>query len=229
MSDFQNHPLVVALIAALEEAADPVIAEQMQAYMKTDAPFYGVKAPIRQAQLKKIAADFKTLKPEEYEGIVLALWHHSHREVQYQGLDIAERYKKCRTLDAWPLYKKLMQECTWWDTLDFVAGRLMSPLLLKHRELEAEVAAWAADENFWVRRASLLAHLKHRGDMNIALLEETILKLAHEEEFFIRKAIGWILREYSKYNAEWVRSFVTKHEQELSGLSKREALKRIGN
>ena len=108
--------------------------------------------------------------------------------------------------------------------LDWIAGKIMSLLILEHRELEQELIQWRVDENMWVRRASLLAHLKHKSAANTTLLGETIEMLAHEEEFFIRKAIGWVLREYSKTDPAWVGAFVEMHEVELSSLSKREAM-----
>jgi 3-methyladenine DNA glycosylase AlkD len=125
------------------------------------------------------------------------------------------------------LYERLVRSAPHWDTLDWIAAKLISPLVRQHREFEAELIKWSADDNFWVRRAALLAHLHHKEETNTDLLGQTILRLCHEKEFFIRKAIGWVLRDYAYTDPAWVRAFVAAHETELSGLSRREALKQI--
>ena len=223
----RNHPLVQYLRSEMAEQSDPEVAVTMQAYMKTDQPFYGIKAKPRKAIF---SAGFK-LYPidtrEDYQAVIQELWQGQHREEMYQALEVAERCKVFRDRDSWDLYEILIRSATNWDTLDWIVRRLISPIVRVNRELEAELIKWREDANFWVRRASLLAHLKHKDETNIELLAETILMLAHEDEFFIRKAIGWILREYSYTDAKWVEDFVLLHEEKLSGLSKREALKAI--
>ncbi len=113
------------------------------------------------------------------------------------------------------------------DTLDLLSSNLIGRLAEKYRHFEKELWEWSDDENFWVRRASMLAHLKHKEKTNIELLSQTILKLAHEKELFIRKAIGWVLRQYSYTDQNGVSQFVNNYKEQLSGLSKREALKAI--
>ena len=221
------HPLTERITAALKSLADPDIAQGMRAYMKSDQPFYGVKAGPRRTAFKTIAKQFKFIAPEEYEQIIFELWGGTHREEMYQALEVAEHYKKYRTLASWPIYDRLVRTSPHWDTLDWIAGKIVSPLVLKHRELEAQLVDWSQDDNFWVRRASLLAHLRHKAHTNTELLADTILALCHEQEFFIRKAIGWVLRDYSYTDPAWVSNFVKQYEERLSGLSKREALKQI--
>lgn len=221
------HPMVIQIIQELQQAADPKTAAEMQAYMKTTQPFYGVKAGPRRKNFKQIAKNFKGLTRNEYEQVIFELWHGQHREEMYQALEVAEHYKAYRDLESWLIYDRLVKSATHWDTLDWIAGKIVSPLVLKHRELEEKLVEWSKDDNFWVRRASLLAHLHHKEQTNKELLANTILALAHEQEFFIRKAIGWILRDYSYANPEWVETFVKNHEAQLSGLSRREALKQI--
>lgn len=221
------HPIVIQITEALQKAADSEIAGGMQAYMKTTQLFYGVKAGPRRKNFKQIAGDFKGLTREEYEQVIFELWNGEYREEMYQALEVAEHYKAYRDLESWPIYDRLVKTATHWDTLDWLAGKIVSPLVLKHRELEEKLVEWRKDDNFWVRRASLLAHLHHKEQTNTALLADTILALAHEDEFFIRKAIGWILRDYSYANPQWVEAFVNQHQAELSNLSQREALKQI--
>jgi 3-methyladenine DNA glycosylase AlkD len=222
-----THPLVSELRTQLAAAADPDDAAAMQAYMKTDQPFYGVKSAPRRAILRDARRLFPITTRGEYEAVVRQLWAGVHREEMYLALDVAEQLKRYRDVASWSLYVELMHRSKWWDTLDWIAAKLIGLLVLEHRQLERELIAWRADPSLWVRRASLLAHLKHKDATNRSLLAETILLLAHEEEFFIRKAIGWVLREYAKVNPTWVVDFVAAHEAELSSLSKREALKNV--
>ena len=221
------HPMTRAIIIELEKAADPTKAPGMQAYMRTGQPFYGVQAGPRRKAFKAAAKNYKNISRQEYEQIIFELWNGRCREEMYQALETATHYKKYHDLQSWPIYEQLVNMATNWDTLDWIAGGLISPLVLHHRKLEKELVKWTTSENFWVRRASLLAHLHHKEETNAELLAKTILTLAHEKEFFIRKAIGWILRDYSYANPEWVTAFVKANQDKLSGLSKREALKQI--
>lgn len=221
------HPMVGALQEALAGAADPEKAPGMQAYMKTSQPFYGVQAGLRRQLFKAVAKQFKAISRAEYKQIIFELWRGQYREDMYQALEVAEHYKRYHDLESWPIYEQLVKTASNWDTLDWVAAKMVSPLVLKHRALEQELINWSQSDNFWVRRASLLAHLHHDEATNTELLAETILRLCHEQEFFIRKAIGWVLRDYSYTNPEWVKAFVKAHQDRLAGLSKREALKQI--
>lgn len=221
------HPLVAALHAAMHAAADPEKAAGMQAYMRTDQPFYGVQAGPRRRIFVEQARRFPVTSRAEYEAVILELWNGTFREDQYQALEVAERYKRYRDVESWPLYEHLVRTASNWDTLDWIAGKLLSPLVLQHRAFEADLVRWSQDENLWVRRAALLAHLHHRDRTNTTLLADLILRLAPERAFFIRKAIGWVLRDYSYTNPAWVAAFVASHQDVLSGLSQREALKQI--
>ncbi len=222
-----SHPFVDELRAEMTVQANAEDAPIMQAYMKTDQPFYGVKSKARRAIFRAARRRYPVNSRDEYRDIIFDLWGGVYREEMYLALDVVEFTKPYRDIDSWPIYVELMTAAPWWDTLDWIAGKIMSLLILEHRELEAELARWRIDENMWVRRASLLAHLKHKAATNTELLAETIEMLAHEEEFFIRKAIGWVLREYSKTDPAWVGAFVAAHESTLSGLSKREAMKYV--
>jgi len=226
--DIKNeHPLVCELRTELTAQANANDAPIMQAYMKTDQPFYGVKSKARRSIFRAARRRYPITSRDEYRAVIFDLWRGVYREEMYLALDIAELSKPYHDIESWPIYVELMESAPWWDTLDWIAGKIMSLLILEHRELEGDLIQWRVSDNMWVRRASLLAHLKHKAATNAGLLAETILMLAHEEEFFIRKAIGWVLREYSKTNPEWVGDFVAAHEGELSPLSKREAMKYV--
>ena len=220
-------PMVQYLIEEMERNRDPEKAEPMQAYMKTDQPFYGIQAKPRREIFRRARRKFSIDFREEWEQVIRQLWTGEHREEMYMALEVAEHYKQFRDEMAMPLFEYLAETAPHWDTLDWIAGKLISDLVLRYREFEAKLREWRKSENLWMRRASLLAHLKHKEETNTDLLAGTILMLAHEEGFFIRKAIGWVLRDYSYANPKWVRAFVETHESDLSGLSRREALKKI--
>ena len=222
-----THPLVDQLRAEMAAQANADDAQAMQAYMKSNQPFYGVKSKARRAIFRNARQRCPITSRQEYQDVIFELWGGIYREEMYLALDMAELVKPYRDLESWPTYVTLMESAPWWDTLDWIAGKIMSLLILEHRELEQDLIRWRVDENMWVRRASLLAHLKHKNATNTGLLGETILLLAHEEEFFIRKAIGWVLREYSKTDPKWVGDFVAAHGAALSPLSKREAMKYV--
>lgn len=225
MTQSNLHPMVQLLVEQLHIAADPVKADQMQAYMKTQQPFYGVSAPVRKKQFAAIKKQFSLSGFDEYQEIIQQLWQGTRREEMYQAIEVAEKYKQFRTPQAMPLFEHMVKTASSWDTLDLIATKLVGELVLQHRELEPYLVKWRTDDSFWVRRASLLAHLKHKQATNYELLEQTILMLVHEKEFFIRKAIGWVLREIAKFNPERVCDFISMYESRLSNLSKREALK----
>jgi 3-methyladenine DNA glycosylase AlkD len=219
------HPLVEALQASMRAAADPAKAAPMQAYMKTDQPFYGLQRTERRRIFRETARRFPLADRAACETVVRALWAGTHREDQYMALEAAEHYRAFHDAAAWPLYEHLVRTAAWWDTLDWIASKLVSPLVRRHRAFEADLVRWSHDPGRWVRRAALLAHLHHRDQTNTRLLAETILHLAPDPDFFIRKAIGWVLRDYAYTDPDWVRAFVEAHRDVLSGLSRREALK----
>jgi len=220
-------PMVIFMQQRMAEAGSPEEAKVMQAYMKTEQPFFGVKAPERKAIFRQAREHTQVNTFTEYSRLVLWLWSGENREEQYLAMDAAEYYKAFRTREAFEVYEEMLLGADHWDTVDKIASNLIGLLVKEYRELEQKLIEWRESENMWLRRTSLLAHLKHKADTNVPLLEETILMLAHENEFFIQKAIGWVLREYSKTNPEYVSDFVATHSDKLSSLSQKEALKVI--
>ena len=220
-------PITKYINDELSKNGDSIKAPQMQAYMKTEQPFFGVQSKLRKQIFRDAIKKYPITSRQEWAKVVLELWNGTHREEMYQALEIAEFYKIYHDKDAWTLFETLLRTATNWDTVDGIAPSLIGGLVDKYRYFEKNIWEWTDDENFWVRRTSLLVHLKHKERTNIKLLSQTILKLSHEKEFFIRKAIGWVLRQYSYTDSQWVSQFVEKYEDKLSGLSKREALKAI--
>ncbi|WP_299012881.1 DNA alkylation repair protein [uncultured Photobacterium sp.] len=220
-------PMVIFMQQRMAEVGDPEVAKEMQAYMKTDQPFYGVKTPERYAIFKQAREHTQINTFIDYSRLVLWLWSGENREEQYMAMDAAEYYKAFRIKEAFAIYEEMLLGASHWDTVDKIASNLIGVLVKEHREFEQKLIEWRQSDNMWLRRASLLAHLKHKEKTNVALLQETVLMLAHEDEFFIRKAIGWALREYSKTAPDYVANFVADHDEELSPLSRKEALKVI--
>ncbi len=220
-------PITKYIRNELKLHGDATKAPQMQAYMKTDQPFYGVQSKLRKQIFRDAIKKYPITSQKTWETLILELWNGIHREEMYLALEVAERYKKYHYETSWDLFEKLLRSATNWDTVDWLSSNLIGQLVYKYQHFEKYLIDWSDDDNFWIRRASLLAHLKHKEKTNTKLLASTILKLSQEEEFFIRKAIGWVLRQYSYTDPNWVLQFVENHEEKLSRLSKREALKVI--
>jgi len=215
--------LVQFVQTQLKALEDPEKAQKMAAYMKTDMPFYGVQKPQRAEIYKQIKKQFPLTQREAYEEAILALWHLPHREEKYTALYILGKYKRMVSLDSLPLYERLIREGAWWDFVDEIVGQAINPIHLKHRQtLRSTLDDWIEDDDFWIRRAAILSQLKHKKETNTQQLFYYCLRCCHEKEFFIRKAIGWALREYSKHAPEAVMAFLLEHQDKLSGLSFRE-------
>lgn len=219
------NPMVSYLRNELQKAADAEKARPMEAYMKNLQRFYGVAMPARKKMFQSARKQYDIHSYEEYESVVKELWSGKFREELYFAIDIAMRYKAFRTDKAMKLYENMLKSADNWDTVDTIASHLVGELVLHNRKHEARLKKWARSKNMWLRRTSLLAHLRHKKQTNVRLLQETILLLTDENEFFIQKAIGWILRQYAYSDPKWVRQFVKKHSGRMSNLAKREALK----
>jgi len=216
-----------AIIEAFTRNRDRTKAEPMQRYMKTNQPFFGIQKPQRAKLIQEVLKRHPVEDLDGYRATVLDLWNHSHREAQYAAMDIAMRSKRWVTDDNWDLYRDLVFSAQWWDTLDAIASNLVGPCLLQNRHHQQKLDEWAEHDGLWVRRAALLAHLKHKDQTDVDALERTILTEVVDDQFFIQKAIGWVLREYSKMDAEWVRRFIQRHRKQLSKLAIREGSKYV--
>ena len=213
---------------ALSAAADPDKAPAMQAYMKTEMPFYGVQTPIRRGIARDLARRFPPADAPEYGALVLALWAGPSREEKYLALDLAQRFRTFIRPAQLGLYERLIREGAWWDLVDGVASRLVGGALAHEPEGVAPVLdRWIDDPNLWIRRAAIIAQLNRKGDTDAERLFRYCLARAHEAEFFIRKAIGWALRQYAKTDPDAVSHFLRAHREVLSNLSYREASKHL--
>jgi len=192
--------------------------------MKHQFPFLGLKRPERDALISDV---LKQWKPEA-ESLMLGveqLWGLEEREFKYAALDALIRYQK--RLDATHVDRILALVVTesWWDTVDLLAGSVLSPLALRDRNIHDALFALKDREALWLKRTSLLYMLKHGSMTDRERLEALVVTHANESDFFIRKGIGWALRNFARIDPEWVRSVVARNA--LSPLSVREALKHL--
>ncbi len=220
----QTDELVAFVRSELANRADPRKAAAMAAYMKTSMPFYGVPKPAREEISREAKQRFEVFNRRDYERAVLALWKLPNREEKYFAIDMARAWRDFIRPESLPLYRRIIAEGAWWAIVDEVAAHLVGNLLLNHREKIAPMMdQWIADNHLWIRRAAIISQLTHKDKTDHARLFRYSLALAAEKDFFIRKAIGWALRQYAYSAPDRVRAFVEKNRQCLSPLTYREA------
>ncbi|MDQ0756143.1 DNA alkylation repair protein [Arthrobacter sp. B3I4] len=221
-------PDLVSLIrSSLSAAADPARAAAAQRYLKSDMPMLGVRAP----EVRRIVRDAVAASPpaalEELKAVVLALWREARwREERYAAIDLTGWRPAAGELAMLPVYEEIIRSGAWWDLVDGVAHRLRQLLRAHPTEMAAVLRRWSTDRDFWIRRASITAQLGAKNATDRDLLGDVIEANLAESEFFIRKAIGWALRDFSATDPDWVRSFVQQHPK-LSPLSRKEALRKL--
>lgn len=198
--------------------------EGMEAYMRNQFPFLGVQATPRRKVINPL---FKGIQKQPINwDLIHQLWQADEREYQYVALDILKKQSKQLTYEDIPTLKKLAQTKSWWDTID-VLDRLIGNIGLTDSRVDDLMITWSEDDDFWLRRISIDHQIGRKEKTNIQLLETIIINNLNSSEFFINKAIGWSLREYSKIDPEYVKKFITLHDKQMARLSIREALKRI--
>lgn len=205
-------------------SANPQEAKKMKKYMKGLFDYYGIKSPKRKELSKIQKQQFGLIPANQTEEVVKWCWEAPQREWQYFAMDFLGREAKKANVEQIELYEFLILNKSWWDTVDYIASNLLGVYFRKYpQQIPATTKKWMDSENMWLQRSCILFQLKYRKDTDTDLLESFIMPLKESKEFFIRKAIGWSLREYSKTNPEYVKQFVKNNQ--LSGLSQREALK----
>jgi 3-methyladenine DNA glycosylase AlkD len=201
----------------------------MQAYMNSEMPFRGVAAAPLRSLLRDVLAEFPLASASAWRAGVLELWDEaSFREERYAALALSGHrlYRGFQTPDQLDLYRHLVETGAWWDYVDAIAKDRVGPILRADFDQVSELMrAWAVDDHLWVRRTAILCQLGSRADTDEPLLRWCLVQNLAGRDFFLRKAVGWALREYAKTSPDWVRAFVSDHESEMSGLSRREALK----
>ena len=223
--------LLLRLRAELAAAGDPVQAAGARAYMKSAMPYHGVATTRQRAIFRRVLAAADLSSAGAWRALVLGLWRGAeYREERYAALFVAgdRRAAAFQTLEALPVYEEIVVTGAWWDYVDDVATHHL-PVLLRGQpaEMTREMLAWGRSADLWKRRAAILCQLPLRGGTDLALLEACIEPALASREFFLRKAIGWALRQHARTDPAWVIAFVRRNAARLSPLSKREALKAL--
>lgn len=217
------------LVARFRAAANPARAKSQQAYMKTTMAFWGLS----NAEGRKLCREVFKLHPvttrEDWLTVAQHLWRKvDHREewfaaIDWTGLRAAREWQQP---DVLPLYEEMITSSSWWDTVDLLAAHRVGPLLKNHpAKLKPILLRWAQDEHLWKRRTAILSQLTFKQDTDLELLFATMRPSLERKEFWLRKAIGWALRQQAEFHEAQVLAFVKEHQDVLSGLTKREALK----
>lgn len=217
------------LRAALAAVADPGRAPAMQAYMKSAMPYLGVGAvPLRKA-CREVFAPLDFRSAATWRRAALAVWRGArYREERYGAIELTGvgRFDRFQDMAALRMYEEMIVTGAWWDLVDGIAGHRLGLLLRRFpREMRREMLAWSRSDDLWKRRSAILCQLTFKGDTDLGLLYAAIEPSLPSKEFFLRKAIGWALRQYAWTDPREVRRYVRAHERELSPLSRREALK----
>lgn len=205
---------------AFEESANKDIALNMSKYMKNKFTHYGIQTPLRRSKCKHIISSERKKEGIDYELLDLC-WADEHREFQYFALDYLTAKQSKLTYDDIPRLFKYVKTKQWWDTIDFL-DRIIGNIGLTDSRIDDLMLQWSVDEDFWVRRIAIDHQLLRKEKTNTQLLEKILINNLGSKEFFINKAIGWSLRDYSKTNPEWVRNFIDTHKGNMSSLSIRE-------
>lgn len=223
--------LADSVLARLTEvypaAGDPFRAQEMVAYMKGVAPFLGIRTPERRA-LSRTVLD-GTPRPDEADCAAIALrcFALPEREYHYFAVDYLRRHVKRCSSGFLPVTLRLLTTDSWWDTVDLLAAHVVGGLVAADPKLASRMDEWIEDEDLWVARTALLHQLTYKGATDTERLFAYCLRRAEDTDFFLRKAIGWSLREYAKTGPDEVRAFVEENRTRLAPLSVREALKNL--
>jgi 3-methyladenine DNA glycosylase AlkD len=219
---------LLPLKIAFEENANPAKAAQMKNYMRGQYEYFGIASPERRIIFAEHRKNYGLIPEAHLNEIVKTCWQAPEREYQYFAMEMLNKVIRRNRPETIQLYEFMITEKSWWDTVDYIAANLVGSHFRKYPELiHGKTAQWMESDNMWLQRTCLIFQLKYKNKLNAGLLESFIMNLKDSKQFFIRKAIGWILREYSKTNPEYVKDFV--QNTSLSGLSRNEALKWMSN
>ncbi len=208
-----------------EENRNKEKAEKMAAYMRNQFSFYGIATPIRRAIYKDFLKKGRKNICIDWE-LLDKCWADEYREFQYFGVDYLNVKKPFLTYDDALKIKKYIQAKQWWDTIDGL-DQIVGHIAFTDERINELMLNWSKDKDFWVRRIAIDHQLNRKEKTNTQLLEQILVNNFGSSEFFINKAIGWSLRDYSKTNAQWVRNFIEKYGDRMDKLSIREASKYV--
>ena len=230
-ADFSSNDvttLVEKVGRELRKNADPKKSQPMKKYMRDKFEFYGLSSPIRRSVCKEFLQ--VKLNSEDIRKFVALLWAKPQREFQYFAIDYLEKHMDTSSeFEAnMQCLKGLITSRSWWDTVDMLASKTVGGLVKRHRDVgKGVMEEWINHEDMWLRRTAILHQLSYKLETDEEMLFRFCSLRADEEEFFIRKAIGWALRQYAWTNSSSVKKYLKKHKKELSSLSFKEAAKHL--
>ena len=198
-------------------------AQKMSKYMLNKFEYIGIKTPERREIFKNFFKEYKNKEKIDWE-FVNKCWENKYREFQYVAADYLKNMKDKLTIDDIPKFKQLILKKSWWDTIDNL-DMTIGALALKDSNVNKILLEWSLDENIWLRRIAIDHQLLRKEKTNTELLEKILKNNLGQAEFFINKAIGWALRDYSKTNPKWVKNFIEKNKEKMAKLSIKEASK----
>ncbi len=226
-----SHPLIVELRRELRRRADPAKAPAMKAYMKSSMPYRGVMTTPLRGLCRELFPKHPLAGFEEWSGVVLDLWRGARfREERYAAIALTGHapYATHQTMKSLPIYEELIVTGAWWDYVDGIASSRLGGLLRTYpASMKPRMRAWGRDKDLWKRRSAILCQLAFKKETDLELLYACIEPNLADGEFFIRKAIGWALRQYAWTDPIEVVRAVDRFGDRLSPLSRREALKNI--
>ena len=226
-----THPLVQTIRRDLEQSADPAKAPQMQAYMKSAMPYRGVASPLLRRLCRAAFTAHPMAGADEWKRVVLELWRKAaFREERYAAVMLTESrlYHEFLTFASVPMFEEMIVTGAWWDVVDAIASHSLGAILrAEPRRMTALMRRWAKDQDMWKRRSAILCQLGFKRETDLTLLYDCIEPNLTHQDFFVRKAIGWSLRQYAWTDPKEVRRYVKANRDRLSPLSVREALKNI--
>ena len=215
---------IATLEQEFEANSNPQIAEGQKAYMRNQFEFYGITSPKRREIQRPFLVKSFLPSKEKLQELVKALWQKPQREYQFFAQELVSKYTKQFSISDISILEYMVTHKSWWDTVDYIAVKLIGPYFERYPEqLDTHLEKWLASDNIWLQRCCLLYQLKRKDNIDTTRLNMIIQRLLGSKEFFINKAIGWVLREYSRTNPNWVKEFVSRNE--LANLSRREALR----
>ena len=213
------------LITDLEENSNELLAESMSKYMQDKFRFLGVRGATRTEIYKKYFPDARKTKTIDWN-FVESCWNKEEREFQYVVVYYLKAMQKFLKREDISRLKYLIVTKSWWDTIDLLA-KVVGSLVIHIKGYDKIMQEWSKDSNIWLRRVAILYQLSLKDKVDKQVLDKILVNNLGDSEFFINKAIGWALRDYSKYNPEWVREFIKKNKENMANLSIREASKYI--
>ena len=213
------------LITDLEENRNELLAESMSKYMQDKFRFLGVRGATRTEIYKKYFPDARKTKTIDWD-FVENCWNKEEREFQYAVVYYLKAMQKFLKREDISRLKYLIVTKSWWDTVDLLA-KVIGSLVIRIEGYDKIMLEWSKDSNIWLRRVAILYQLSLKDKVDEIILDKILVNNLGDNEFFINKAVGWALRDYSKFNPEWVREFIKKNKDNMANLSIREASKYI--